>query len=105
MWQNRYGEQMPSELREKWPNHFEKENLVKDERLRNLCNGPGKLASAFEISAEEHDGIPLDSDVLSIQQGSPAEANQICRSPRIGLSPGKGDKLLLRWFIGDKGLL
>ncbi len=101
MWQNRYNERMPPELCGERPGCFEKEEPRKDKRLRNLCNGPGKLASAFGISVKEHDGILLGSGVLSIQPGLPVNAHQICRSQRIGLTQGKGEKLLRRWFIGD----
>ncbi|OQX28694.1 MAG: 3-methyladenine DNA glycosylase [Spirochaeta sp. LUC14_002_19_P3] len=65
---------------------------------KRLCNGPGKLSTAFGISVAEHDGQRLGSASLNILPGTPA-ADEAVRCPRIGLAPGRGDDVPLRWYI------
>lgn len=54
------------------------------QRLRQLTNGPGKLAQAMGIDKRQYGWNLLDSP-LSIQQGQRVLAEQIASGPRIGI--------------------
>lgn len=75
----------------------------KSEYLKNLCDGPGKICQALGITVEDHDGSDLTVKIrpgrLSISRGSTVPDEKVGISVRIGLSPGRGDKDLLRWYI------
>jgi DNA-3-methyladenine glycosylase len=64
---------------------------------RELCNGPGKLTQAFGITGKLN-GVKLEKGGLYFTDG-PKERLMIVRTTRIGLAPGKGDKLKLRYYI------
>lgn len=68
---------------------------------RRITNGPGKLCAAFGISVNLHDGQALDGDRLRVVFGETVDDNQVGRSRRIGLSPGKGDDRPWRWFVRE----
>lgn len=74
-------------------------------QLKRLSNGPGKICQAFGITVEEHDGSDLTGNFhsgnLAISHGSTVSEDKVSISQRIGLSPGRGDKELLRWYISD----
>jgi len=64
--------------------------------VRELCNGPGKLAAALGIDLTDN-GSVLGEGRLSVYYGErPASAN-IGSSGRIGLS--QGHELELRWYV------
>src|SRR5207302_6222708 len=50
---------------------------------RLLCAGPGRLCQALAIT-REHDGLPLDKPPFRLERR--AEAPQVDRGPRIGIS-------------------
>ena len=63
---------------------------------RELTNGPGKLARAFEITLAD-DGVYALRGALRIEPASEARAPAIETSTRIGL--GKGVDLPYRFFV------
>jgi DNA-3-methyladenine glycosylase len=64
---------------------------------KGLTNGPGKLTEAFGISKKQT-GADLTSGNLYFTEG-PAGKFSVVKTTRIGLAPGKGDKLKLRFYI------
>jgi DNA-3-methyladenine glycosylase len=70
-------------------------------RSRDLCSGPGKLGEAFGID-RGFDGDDLRSGVVRIvDDGVPPPAVPGV-SVRVGLAPGKGDRLPWRFYVaGD----
>ncbi len=54
-------------------------------RLAGLCSGPARLAQAFRITVEEHDGRSLQEGPLTIQEADSEEAPAVRASRRIGL--------------------
>jgi DNA-3-methyladenine glycosylase len=76
-----------------------------EKQLKNLCSGPGKLCQALGISVGEHDGTDLIGDpasgALHISPGRTISGNRVSNSMRIGLSAGRGDAELLRWYLND----
>jgi DNA-3-methyladenine glycosylase len=75
--------------------------LMKKRRCTNenkvLTNGPGKLTQALDISKKQN-GADLTSGSLYFTEG-PAGKFSVVRTARIGLPPGKGDRLKLRFYI------
>jgi len=70
----------------------------KAKRDRDLTNGPGKLCAAMSID-ENLDGVPLDGDLLWLEEGSVPEA-EIAVSPRIGVDySGDSAGWPLRFFV------
>jgi DNA-3-methyladenine glycosylase len=68
-------------------------------RLRELCNGPGKLAEALGIDLSDN-GTPLGSGRIAVYFGESVGPSRIGTSGRVGLS--RGHDLPLRYFIvGD----
>ena len=63
--------------------------------LRDLCNGPGKLAAALGVDLTDN-GTTLGEGRLSVYDGERPSAAEIARSGRIGLS--SGHELELRWY-------
>jgi DNA-3-methyladenine glycosylase len=91
MWVGRYGEPMP----EHPPAGM----------MRRLCAGPGRLCAALGIETR-HDGeILRAAGPISIVHGPPVPEDMAGHSRRIGLSPGKGEKELLRWYVRDSPCL
>jgi len=67
--------------------------------LRELCNGPGKLAAALGIELTDN-SARLGTGRLAIYWGEAVEARDIGVSGRVGLS--RGHELPLRFFVaGD----
>lgn len=95
MWFNRYGRILsePPEI----------------SGLHGLCSGPGKLCRAMNISVTMDDGSDLTGETgtgrLTISPGIPIADDQVGLSRRIGLSSGRGDRHLRRWFITDSEFL
>jgi DNA-3-methyladenine glycosylase len=73
----------------------------KAKRERDLCSGPARLAQALGLTGAL-DGTDLSAGpVLLLDDGTPPPAEP-GNSVRIGLSPGKGDASLWRWWVpGD----
>ena len=70
----------------------------KARRDRDLCSGPGKLGQAFAVD-RTFDGTSLVRGPLRIlDDGTPPPARP-GRSVRVGLAPGKGEKLRYRFFV------
>lgn len=67
-------------------------------RDRDLCSGPAKLSAALGIDGTL-DGLDLGAAVspVRIERGEPVET--FATSPRIGLSPGRGEDLPWRWYV------
>lgn len=56
-----------------------------EEKLRNLCNGPGKLCQAMGITKEFH-GIDVCGDILCLEKGDrQILPNDVAITPRIGI--------------------
>ena len=70
-------------------------------RDRDLCSGPGRLGQAFGID-RTLDGADLVRGALRIVDDGVAPPAAPGVSRRIGLGAGKGDDLLLRFYVpGD----
>ncbi len=69
------------------------------ERVRNLCNGPGKLCQAFGIT-KRHNGHCLTEAPLYIVPGEkPAEA-EVAAAPRINIDyAGEAKDWLWRFYL------
>jgi DNA-3-methyladenine glycosylase len=67
--------------------------------IRELCNGPGKLAQALGIHGL-HNGMDLTGGVLRITDNGYPPARAV-RTARIGLRDGRGDDLPLRFAVKD----
>lgn len=61
-----------------------------------LCNGPGKLCQALEISLELN-GADLTGGPLRVESGTPPET--VAVTGRVGLS--RGGDMPLRFLVGD----
>ena len=72
----------------------------KARRERDLCAGPARLTQALGID-REHDGASLLRGPLGIFDDEVPPPSSPGRSTRIGLAPGKGDQLRLRWYVTD----
>jgi DNA-3-methyladenine glycosylase len=66
--------------------------------LRDLSNGPAKLAEALAIDAR-YNGVRLDRGDLRILAGPPVPDEEVLVSPRIGIT--KAADWPLRWFVRD----
>ena len=70
----------------------------KAKRDRDLMNGPGKLCAALSID-ENLDGVPLDGNLLWLEQGSVPE-EEIAVSARIGVeNSGEAAWWPLRFYL------
>jgi DNA-3-methyladenine glycosylase len=77
------------------------ERRPKATRRRDLCAGPGRLAQAFGVD-REIDGSDLVRGPLRIVDDGVPPPSSPGASTRIGLGAGKGDELLLRFYVrGD----
>ncbi|MDY6777105.1 MAG: DNA-3-methyladenine glycosylase [Candidatus Nanohaloarchaea archaeon] len=65
-----------------------------------LCNGPGKLCEAFDIT-EQHSGTDVTGGALRIEEDS--EPESIVESPRIGVSEGKEREL--RFYVNGSSFV
>lgn len=73
----------------------------KTDRLKMLCNGPGKLCQAMGITKENY-GDDLCGDVLYLEEGEALEKEQILRSRRINIDYAEEAKeFLWRFSIRD----
>lgn len=71
----------------------------KVDSLKNLTNGPGKLAQALKITRDLN-GTPLDSKDLFIEMGDPLAPSNIVRRSRIGVDYADDHALWqLRYYI------
>jgi DNA-3-methyladenine glycosylase len=70
--------------------------------LRELCNGPGKLAAALGITLADN-AIPLGEGRLSVYYGDRFASTEIVTSGRIGLS--SGHELMLRWYVENSSFV
>ena len=70
----------------------------KAKRERDLCSGPGKLGQAFAAD-RALDGTSLLRGPLRIVDDGVRPPARPAVSTRIGLAPGKGDDLLLRFSV------
>lgn len=73
----------------------------KTDRLKMLCNGPGKLCQAMGITKENY-GDDLCGDALYLEEGEALEKEQILRSRRINIDYAEEAKeFLWRFSIRD----
>lgn len=92
MWENRYGRQInPEEI--SWSEE------QPPEKIRNLCNGPGKICKAYGINKTDFDGMNLFSGPLSLRRKIDFAEESIETGIRIGLSEGKGENRELRFSL------
>lgn len=74
-------------------------------KLKDLCNGPGKLCSAMGIT-KEHNGMDLTGDQLYLERPENKELFTIERSKRINIDYAKEAKdYLWRFTIADSPFL
>ena len=66
--------------------------------LKNLTNGPAKLAQAFSFTTKDS-GIDLTGDEIFIAHAPTISRSKIMRSKRIGISKAKNK--LLRFYLKD----
>lgn len=71
-----------------------------EEKLRNLCNGPGKLCQAMKITGELH-GVDVCGDILYLEKGDrQIFPNDIAITPRIGIDyAGEGKNYPWRFCL------
>jgi DNA-3-methyladenine glycosylase len=75
-----------------------RERRPKSRRDRDLCSGPGKLGQAFAAD-RTFDGTSLVRGPLRLFDDGTPPPKRPGRSTRIGLAPGKGEKLRYRFFV------
>jgi DNA-3-methyladenine glycosylase len=66
--------------------------------LRELCDGPGKLAEALGIDLEDNRSV-LGQGRASVYRGVPLDPGHVAVSGRVGLS--HGHELPLRFYVKD----
>jgi DNA-3-methyladenine glycosylase len=77
----------------------------KNQDVRKLCNGPGKLAIALGIT-REHYGVNLCGNRLFIEKAEPVPESRICATPRINVAyAGEAAFFLYRFIIQDNEFL
>lgn len=83
------------------------EGIEEMQRLRPLAKtsnallaGPGRLAAAFQVTAQDY-GIDLLSSTSELRIEPADTPRNILATPRIGLAKGKGDDLLWRFVDAD----
>jgi len=54
-------------------------------KLKNLCNGPGKMCQAMGIDSKRHNGIDLCRPPLYVTAGEPVDRENIMDTPRINI--------------------
>ncbi len=71
-------------------------------RDRELLSGPARLAEGFGVDGAR-DGSDLVAGSLQIVDDGtpPPDADHIARTTRVGLAPGRGDNLLLRYSVAS----
>ncbi len=68
-------------------------------RDRDLCSGPAKLSAALGMDGT-CDGADLtDPEGQLWVEGRASMPSTMATSPRIGLSPGRGEDLPWRWYL------
>lgn len=67
--------------------------------LKNLTNGPGKLAQALQITKELYGQDLTKQGPLYLSEGISISEKKICYTPRIGIS--KAQENLWRFYICD----
>ena len=65
---------------------------------RDLTNGPGKLCAALGIGPQ-HNGLPLQSRLITITRGISYPDDAIVTGPRIGIT--KAADWPLRWYVAE----
>jgi DNA-3-methyladenine glycosylase len=75
-----------------------RERRPKAKRDEDLLSGPGKLAAAFSVDARLY-GVDLLSPKSELRLEPGAPPAEIGIGPRVGLSPGCGDRL--PWRFAD----
>lgn len=71
------------------------------DKLRNLCNGPGKLCQAMGITKEQY-GMDLCGDILYLEDAESVEPENILRTKRINVDYAEEAKdYLWRYIIKD----
>jgi DNA-3-methyladenine glycosylase len=77
----------------------------KTQALGKLCNGPGKLCMALDITRECY-GADLCGDALCIAEGEPVPEERILATPRINVDyAGEAALLPYRFVIRDSAFL
>lgn len=75
-----------------------RERRPRARRDTDLCSGPARLAQALALD-RGHDGASLLRGPLGVYDDGLPPPRRPGRSVRIGLAPGRGDDLRLRWFV------
>lgn len=76
------------------------ETMMKNRKIddiKNLTNGPGKVAQAFGISRQLSHHTLMEKGPLYLVEGEKIATNQIVASPRIGIS--KAQEMHRRFYI------
>jgi DNA-3-methyladenine glycosylase len=76
---------------------------------RDLCSGPGKLCQALAIGLRlNHHDLTAGDELFLARPGrgdAPAGAGDVAISVRVGLAPGKGEDLPLRFCLRGNSFL
>ena len=81
-----------------------RERRVKAKRDRDLTAGPGRLGQAFAADRSLDGTSLLRGPLRIVDDGTPPPPRPGV-SPRIGLAPGKGEKLPYRFYVpGDENI-
>lgn len=77
------------------------------DRPRDLCSGPGKLCQALDVgmALNYHDLTAGRELFLAAPEGDddswPVPEDRVAVTARVGLAPGKGHEMPLRFFLRD----
>jgi len=70
------------------------------QRLEDLASGPGKLTQALGIGRDDNRSR-LDGSPVYIAADEPQRSRPVTVATRIGLTEGRGDDLMLRYYYAD----
>jgi DNA-3-methyladenine glycosylase len=77
---------------------------VKAKRDRDLVAGPGRLGQAFGVDRSFDGSSVVRGPIRIVDDGTPPPPRPGV-SPRIGLAPGKGERLPYRFYVpGDPNI-
>lgn len=83
-----------------------KKNRPQAKNIKSLCNGPGKLCQALNISMSENEIDLLHSSKIFIEKRASLQNSEITSRPRIGIdSKGVAATWPLRFYIKNNSFI